>query len=209
MKRTCLSNASSAEVPSRTPWSPSKWHEEPFIHSFTIEAKTNPAHRLWVEPACLSWISGGWGILCEPGSVTAASGASPWKGSQALFRFPQMLPGLGDRVVLGQRLDSMVEVISNLAVPVTSSQWFLTPGHSDGVWWLTVTSVPPYRCRHYFCESCALQHYRKSQRCYVCDKQTNGVFNPAKGNGTLGGPGPELQFTVPGCQQSSVSVRKY
>ncbi|XP_062988176.1 E3 ubiquitin-protein ligase RNF113A-like [Elgaria multicarinata webbii] len=36
------------------------------------------------------------------------------------------------------------------------------------------------KCRHYFCESCALQHYRKSQRCYVCDKQTNGVFNPAK-----------------------------
>ncbi|XP_033926016.1 E3 ubiquitin-protein ligase RNF113A isoform X2 [Melopsittacus undulatus] len=36
------------------------------------------------------------------------------------------------------------------------------------------------KCRHYFCEGCALQHYRKSQRCYVCDKQTNGVFNPAK-----------------------------
>ncbi|GAB0198934.1 E3 ubiquitin-protein ligase RNF113A [Grus japonensis] len=41
------------------------------------------------------------------------------------------------------------------------------------------------KCRHYFCESCALQHYRKSQRCYVCDKQTNGVFNPAKGPGHL------------------------
>ncbi|NXO97900.1 R113A protein, partial [Certhia brachydactyla] len=36
------------------------------------------------------------------------------------------------------------------------------------------------KCRHYFCESCALQHYHKSQRCYICDKQTNGVFNPAK-----------------------------
>ncbi|XP_064277540.1 E3 ubiquitin-protein ligase RNF113A-like [Passer domesticus] len=36
------------------------------------------------------------------------------------------------------------------------------------------------KCRHYFCEGCALQHYRKSQRCYVCGKQTNGVFNPAK-----------------------------
>ncbi|NWT51005.1 R113A protein, partial [Erythrocercus mccallii] len=35
------------------------------------------------------------------------------------------------------------------------------------------------KCRHYFCESCAHQHYRKSQRCYVCDKQTNGFFNPA------------------------------
>ncbi|NXH54781.1 R113A protein, partial [Rhabdornis inornatus] len=36
------------------------------------------------------------------------------------------------------------------------------------------------KCQHYFCESCALQHYRKSQRCYICDNQTNGVFSPAK-----------------------------
>ncbi|XP_034611991.1 E3 ubiquitin-protein ligase RNF113A-like [Trachemys scripta elegans] len=36
------------------------------------------------------------------------------------------------------------------------------------------------KCRHYFCEGCALEHYRKSKRCYVCDQQTNGVFNPAK-----------------------------
>ncbi|XP_068194083.1 E3 ubiquitin-protein ligase RNF113A [Antennarius striatus] len=36
------------------------------------------------------------------------------------------------------------------------------------------------KCRHYFCETCALQHYRKSKRCYVCNTQTNGVFNPAK-----------------------------
>lgn len=66
-----------------------------------------------------------------------------------------------------------------------SSPLFLTPGCSNCIWWLAVPSVSPYRCRHYFCESCALQHYRKSQRCYVCDKQTNGVFNPAKGNGHL------------------------
>jgi len=36
------------------------------------------------------------------------------------------------------------------------------------------------KCKHYFCEKCALEHYRKSQRCYVCAKQTGGVFNPAK-----------------------------
>ncbi|CAD7674993.1 unnamed protein product [Nyctereutes procyonoides] len=36
------------------------------------------------------------------------------------------------------------------------------------------------RCRHYFCESCALRHFRTTPRCYVCDQQTNGVFNPAK-----------------------------
>ncbi|XP_032778185.2 E3 ubiquitin-protein ligase RNF113A [Daphnia magna] len=36
------------------------------------------------------------------------------------------------------------------------------------------------KCKHYFCEACALKHYRKSQRCFVCGKQTFGVFNPAK-----------------------------
>ncbi|XP_007530031.2 E3 ubiquitin-protein ligase RNF113A-like [Erinaceus europaeus] len=36
------------------------------------------------------------------------------------------------------------------------------------------------KCRHYFCEACALHHFRASPRCYVCDQQTHGVFNPAK-----------------------------
>ncbi len=36
------------------------------------------------------------------------------------------------------------------------------------------------KCKHYFCEQCALAHYRKSQRCFACGRQTNGVFNPAK-----------------------------
>lgn len=36
------------------------------------------------------------------------------------------------------------------------------------------------RCKHYFCEKCALEHYKKSQRCFICSQQTNGIFNPAK-----------------------------
>jgi len=36
------------------------------------------------------------------------------------------------------------------------------------------------RCKHYFCEKCALEQYKKSQRCYECGKQTMGMFNPAK-----------------------------
>merc|ERR1719411_471147 len=36
------------------------------------------------------------------------------------------------------------------------------------------------RCKCYFCEKCALDHYRKSQRCFECGKQTSGMFNPAK-----------------------------
>ena len=36
------------------------------------------------------------------------------------------------------------------------------------------------KCSHYFCEKCALERYRKSTRCFVCNAQTSGVFNPAK-----------------------------
>lgn len=35
------------------------------------------------------------------------------------------------------------------------------------------------KCQHYFCEKCALERYRKSTRCFVCNAQTSGVFNPA------------------------------
>uniref|UniRef100_A0A1B0CIF8 Ring finger protein n=2 Tax=Lutzomyia longipalpis TaxID=7200 RepID=A0A1B0CIF8_LUTLO len=35
------------------------------------------------------------------------------------------------------------------------------------------------KCKHYFCEKCALAHYKKTSRCYVCGNQTNGMFNPA------------------------------
>nr|CAD7433215.1 unnamed protein product [Timema monikensis] len=36
------------------------------------------------------------------------------------------------------------------------------------------------KCQHYFCEKCALDHFNKSTRCYICNQQTNGMFNPAK-----------------------------
>ncbi|XP_062592591.1 E3 ubiquitin-protein ligase RNF113A-like [Saccostrea cucullata] len=36
------------------------------------------------------------------------------------------------------------------------------------------------KCKHYFCEKCALSQYKKSKRCFVCNEQTMGVFNPAK-----------------------------
>jgi hypothetical protein len=36
------------------------------------------------------------------------------------------------------------------------------------------------KCAHYFCEDCALAHYKTSKRCFVCNKQTNGIFNMAK-----------------------------
>lgn len=36
------------------------------------------------------------------------------------------------------------------------------------------------KCKHYFCEKCALEKFKKSSRCFVCGVQTGGVFNPAK-----------------------------
>ncbi|ELT95583.1 hypothetical protein CAPTEDRAFT_223699 [Capitella teleta] len=36
------------------------------------------------------------------------------------------------------------------------------------------------KCKHYFCEVCALQRFKKSSRCFVCSAQTSGVFNVAK-----------------------------
>lgn len=35
------------------------------------------------------------------------------------------------------------------------------------------------RCKHYFCERCALDHYVSSTRCHTCDEQTHGIFNTA------------------------------
>ncbi|GMR40146.1 hypothetical protein PMAYCL1PPCAC_10344, partial [Pristionchus mayeri] len=36
------------------------------------------------------------------------------------------------------------------------------------------------RCKHFFCEHCAITAFKKSKRCKVCEKNTAGVFNPAK-----------------------------
>ncbi len=36
------------------------------------------------------------------------------------------------------------------------------------------------KCSHYFCESCALQRYRKDPTCAGCSAKTYGVFNGAK-----------------------------
>jgi len=36
------------------------------------------------------------------------------------------------------------------------------------------------KCKHYFCELCALQSYKKSKKCPVCNVPTEGVFKTAK-----------------------------
>ncbi|KAJ1678290.1 RNA-splicing factor [Spiromyces aspiralis] len=36
------------------------------------------------------------------------------------------------------------------------------------------------KCGHYFCEACALKHYRKTPKCFACGAPTSGIFMPAK-----------------------------
>ena len=36
------------------------------------------------------------------------------------------------------------------------------------------------RCKHYFCEHCALKHNAKSPNCFACGKPTSGIFNVAR-----------------------------
>ncbi|KTW25916.1 hypothetical protein T552_03190 [Pneumocystis carinii B80] len=36
------------------------------------------------------------------------------------------------------------------------------------------------KCGHYFCESCAIQRYRKNPNCIICGAGTSGIFNTAK-----------------------------
>jgi len=33
------------------------------------------------------------------------------------------------------------------------------------------------KCKHYFCEKCALEHHAKSKKCFVCSEPTGGIFN--------------------------------
>ena len=35
------------------------------------------------------------------------------------------------------------------------------------------------KCKHYFCEHCALRQYQKSKLCFVCEEPTGGTFNIA------------------------------
>ncbi|KAI3787418.1 hypothetical protein L1987_41873 [Smallanthus sonchifolius] len=35
------------------------------------------------------------------------------------------------------------------------------------------------KCKHYFCEHCALKHHAKKKKCYVCNQPTLGIFNSA------------------------------
>jgi RING finger protein 113A len=33
------------------------------------------------------------------------------------------------------------------------------------------------KCKHYFCEKCALENHAKTKKCFVCNEPTGGIFN--------------------------------
>lgn len=35
------------------------------------------------------------------------------------------------------------------------------------------------KCKHYFCEHCALRHHARNKKCFVCNTPTLGIFNTA------------------------------
>ncbi|KAL2478666.1 putative E3 ubiquitin ligase [Forsythia ovata] len=35
------------------------------------------------------------------------------------------------------------------------------------------------KCKHYFCEHCALKRHARSKKCFMCNQPTNGIFNTA------------------------------
>lgn len=51
--------------------------------------------------------------------------------------------------------------------------------HSVGIVILIVILTRTLRCKHYFCESCALEHYKTDSRCFICKEPTGGQFNIA------------------------------
>ena len=46
--------------------------------------------------------------------------------------------------------------------------------------WAEVPDPVVTRCKHYFCEHCALKHNARNKKCAVCEQPTNGIFNVAK-----------------------------
>lgn len=45
--------------------------------------------------------------------------------------------------------------------------------------WAEAADPVVTKCRHHFCEQCALQHNAKSAKCFVCEQPTGGIFNVA------------------------------
>lgn len=58
-------------------------------------------------------------------------------------------------------------------------------GDADGLPFACLICRQPFtdpvvtKCKHYFCEDCAVAHHQKDKRCFVCKEPTGGIFNVA------------------------------
>jgi len=56
-------------------------------------------------------------------------------------------------------------------------------GKDDDIPWACLICRKPFtspvvtKCKHYFCERCALEHNVKDTKCFACSSQTSGIFN--------------------------------
>ena len=88
---------------------------------------------------------------------------------EALAKLEQMERGLGeDGEAQGEEADDEDDAMPS-ACPICGENWW--EGAKDPV----VT-----RCKHHFCEHCALRHNAKEKLCFTCQKPTGGTFNSAK-----------------------------
>jgi RING finger protein 113A len=88
---------------------------------------------------------------------------------EALAKLEQMERGLGeDGEAQGEEAEDEDDAMPS-ACPICGENWW--EGAKDPV----VT-----RCKHHFCEHCALRHNAKEKLCFTCQKPTGGTFNSAK-----------------------------
>jgi len=88
-------------------------------------------------------------------------------------------------VVMRVKSQTIVTIIENQH-PKSSSMYRISSHNNNDLhfkWFIcknSFTNPVVTKCRQYFCEKCALDAFKKSQRCTACGKNTHGTVNPAK-----------------------------
>ncbi len=86
----------------------------------------------------------------------------------------------------GKKVDGKTVASANRTAKIGDGDSDEDDAALEGIPFACIICKKPYRnpiitkCGHYFCESCALQRYRKNPLCAACGSGTGGVFNGAK-----------------------------
>ena len=82
---------------------------------------------------------------------------------------------------VGKRDDRASQMLQEMGYAI---EWH-SPGKGDDLPFGCAICREPFvdpvvtRCKHYFCEHCALKRYANNKTCAVCGKDTGGQFNVA------------------------------